>query len=577
MTGRIEGETISRRRFLHRLAFLAATGAGAAIATACGGGGAATNTPASGASPQATGGTANTAPTTATTLKASAAPGSSGTLTWGQWDKIDSIDPANPTGGAAADITNNILDTLVMIDGDEKIYPNLATKWVVEDGGKKITFTLRDDVKFHDGTPLDATAVKRSWDRILDPATKAAGVVGFFGPIDTITAPDPRTFVLTFKSPFPSIFLQIWRPYFGVLSPKYLDTLKPGDPATAPVGSGPFKYMGRSPDGVVTLEYNKDYAWGNERLANRKAPYLQTVKFRAITEPATRVATLESGENLLIDEIAEPDYQRLKDDKRFHFVQAPQRNHTVGFMLNVTKAPTDDKAVREAINWAVDRQAIVRKLFFGVHHVGVGPLSEGVWGRLDELEKRYTYDTKKAQQILDAAGWKAGADGIRAKDGQKLSLVLATFRSPWTEIAEAMQGQLRAAGIDVQVQKMERGPYLDFVRAAKHNLCATNSTSLDPDGILRLDYDSKNIGVTNFSGLNDPQLDTVLRNGSAQEIGSAARRTAFEDAQRRIMDAIPFVGVMTLIRVEAMAAKVSGFQLGPDGLNAMPLTDVRIN
>lgn len=570
MIGRIEGEAISRRRFLHRLALVAATGAGAAIVTACGGGGTATNTP-GGASPQAAGSTANAAPTTAQ----KAAAGSSGTLTWGMWDKIDSIDPASPTGAAASDIINNVLDTLVMIDGDEKIYPNLATKWVVEDGGKKITFTLRDDVKFHDGTPLDATAVKRSWDRILDPATKAAGVVGFLGPIDTITAPDPRTFVLTFKSPFPSIFLQIWRPYFGVLSPKYLDTLKPGDPVTAPVGTGPFKYTGRSPDGVVTLDYNPEYAWGNERLANRKAPYLQSVKFRAITEGATRVATLESGENLLIDEIAEPDYQRLKDDKRFHFVEAPVRNHTIGFMLNVTKAPTDDKAVREAINWAVNRQAIVQKLFFGVHHASVGPLSEGVWGRLDELEKRYTYDTKKAQQLLDTAGWAAGSDGIRAKNGRKLSVILATFRDPWTAIAEALQGQLRAVGIDVQVQKMERGPYLDFVRAARHNLCATNSTSLDPDGILRLDYDSANIGLTNFSGLKDPQLDTVLRNGAAQEIGSDARRMAFADAQRRIMDAIPFVGVMTQIRIEAMVAKVSGFQLGPDGLNAMQLTDVR--
>ncbi|HEY8292816.1 MAG TPA: ABC transporter substrate-binding protein, partial [Thermomicrobiales bacterium] len=182
MTEGIAEGTISRRRFLHRLALVAATGAGVAITAACGGGGAATNTPATGASPQAAGSTANTA---ANTAAKPAAPGSSGTLTWGQWDKIDSIDPASPTGGAAADIINNVLDTLVMIDGDEKIYPSLATKWLVEDGGKKITFTLRDDVKFHDGTPLDSTAVKRSWDRILDPATKAAGVVGFFGPIDT--------------------------------------------------------------------------------------------------------------------------------------------------------------------------------------------------------------------------------------------------------------------------------------------------------------------------------------------------------------------------------------------------------
>lgn len=557
---------ISRRQFLRQVAVVTAVGAGAAILGACGG--SSGSTPASTAASGAT----SAQPTTA---QKAAAPGSSGTLTWALWDKADSIDPANPTGASALEILHNIVEPLVLIDASENVTPMLATKWNMEDGGKKFTFTLRDDVKFHDGTPLDATAVKRTWERVLDPATKAAGVVDLFGPIETISAPDPRTVVVTYKTPYPTLFLQAWRPYFGILSNKYLDTLKPGDKANAPVGTGPFKYVDRSADGVVTLENYGAYAWGPDGVTNRKAPYVQTIKFRSVTEGATRVATLESGENLLIDEIAEPDYQRLKSDKRFRFVEAPQRSHTLGFILNVQKAPTNDKAVREAINWAVDRQGIVQKLFFGVHHVGVGPLSEGVWGRLDELEKRYTFDPKKAQRILDDAGWKAGSDGIRAKDGQKLSLVLATFRDPWSQIAEAMQGQLRAIGMDVRVQKMDRGPYLDFVRTYKHNLCATSATSIDPDGILRLLYDSDNQKKTNFAALSDPALDTLLRAGSAQPTGSLERRKSFEDAQRAIMDAIPFVGVMTQIRVEAMAAKVSNFKLGPDGLNATPMNDVR--
>lgn len=559
---------IGRRRFIRHLALLAAVGAGAAVAGACGSSGSAPKQ-----TPAGAGGATQSASGT-TTKPVSVQPG--GTLTWGLWDKIDSIDPATPTGSAAIEILASIVESLTLIDTDEKVYPALATKWVVEDGDKKITFTLRDDVKFHDGTALDATAVKRSWERILDPATKAAGVISFFGPIDKIAAPDPRTVVVTFKSPYPTFFLQAWRPYFGILSNKYLDTLKPGDAATAPVGTGPFKFAGRSADGVISVERFADYAWGNERLTNRKAALLQGAKFRAITEGATRVATLESGENLLVDDLPEPDYQRLKGDKRFRFVESPLRNHTVGFMLNVTKAPTNDKAVREAINWAVDRQTIVQKLFFGVHRVSVGPLSDGIWGRLDELEKRYTFDPKKAQQVLDAAGWAAGADGIRVKDGQRLSLALATFRSPWTEIAEALQGQLRAVGMDVQVQKMERGAYLDYVRAYKHNLCATNSTSIDPDGVLTLDYATENLKRTNFSGLSDPELDALLKNGAAQPLASAERRKAFEDAQRKIMDAIPFVGVMTLVRVEAMAAKVRNFALGPDGQNAIPLNDVGI-
>src|SRR5437762_4884290 len=391
------------------------------------------------------------------------------------------------------------------------------------------------------------------------------------GPVDTITAPDDKTVIVTFKQGYPAFMLQIWRYFFGVMSPKYLATLKPGDVATAPVGSGPFKFAGRSADGVVTLTAFADFTWGSEIFKNRAAPYLNTLKFRAITEPSTRIATLESGENLLIDEIPEADYSRLKGDDRFQFVFSPRASHTLGFSMNVTKAPTDDHAVREAVNWAIDRKSIVDKVFFGVHHVSVGPLSEGVWGRDDAIEKTFTFDPAKAKKLLDDAGWKPPASGpIREKGGQKLEVLLATFRSPWTEIAQAMQAQLRDVGIDLKVQVMERAPYLDYVRGYKHNMAATSTTAIDPDGILRVCYHSSNrVTGSNFSNVNDPALDTLLRKGQGQELGTQDRRQTYLDAQKKIMEILPFVGVMSQVRVEAMSAKVHDFKPGPDGLTGL--------
>src|SRR5439155_1017204 len=203
---------------------------------------------------------------TATTTSASASlkPVKGGTLTWGQWDKIDVIDPALTTGAAAGEIAQNILDTLITMDSDQKFYPALASKWTIADSSKTFTFSLRDGVKFHDGSTLTSAAVKGSFDRILDPKTKAGAVVSLVG---------------------------------------------------------------------------------------------------------------------FIDEIPEADYARLKDDKRFRFVMSPRASHTLGFSMNVSRSPTDDRAVREAVNWAVDRKSIVDRIFFGVHHVSVGPLSEGVWAR----------------------------------------------------------------------------------------------------------------------------------------------------------------------------------------------------
>jgi len=517
--------------------------------------------------------------TASPTVKPSASPVRGGTLTFGQWDKIDSIDPALTTGAAAGEVAQNILDTLITMDADQKFYPALASKWTIEDSGKKFTFTLRDGVKTHDGGTITADAVKRSFERILDPKLKAGAVTSLIGPLDTITTPDTKTVVFTFKQSYYAFMLQIWRYFFGILSPKYLDSLKPGDSAVAPVGSGPFKFVSRSADGVVTLEQFADYNWGNDLTVNKAVPYLQTVKFRAITDASTRVATLESGENLLIDEVTEADYARLKADNRFTFVNSPRASHTLGFFMNVTRAPTDEKPVREAVNWAIDRKSIVEKLFFGVHKVSVGPLSEGVWARLAEIETSLGFDPAKAKTILDTAGWKVGASGpIREKGGQKLEILLATFRSPWSEIAEAMQSQLRDVGIDLKVQKMERGPYLDYVRAYKHNMAATASTSVDPDGVLRIVYHSSGRGSgSNFANVNDPALDALLIKGQGQELGTADRKKTYEDAQRKVMEILPYVGVMSQVRVEAMSTKVHGFKPGPDGLTGAPLNDVWVD
>ena len=514
------------------------------------------------------------APGAVTGSRPSASPRKGGTVTWGQWDKIDVIDPALTTGAASGEIAQNVLDTLITMDADQKFYPGLATKWTIEDSSKKFTFTLRDGVKFHDGSMLTSAAVKGSFDRILDPKTKAGAVVSLVGPIDKITTPDERTVVFTFKQPYPAFMLQIWRYFFGVLSSKYLATLKSGDVAAEPVGSGPFKLAGRSPDGVVTLEAFPDYAWGADIFKNRAAPYLERLKFRAITEPSTRVATLESGENLLIDEIPEADYARLRGDDRFRFVLSPRASHTLGFSMNVTKPPTDDHAVREAVSWAVDRKTIVEKVFFGVLHATVGPLSEGVWARDESIEKMFAFDPTRAKKILDDAGWKLGSGPIRQKSGQNLEILLVTFRSPWTEIAQALQSQLRDVGIDLKIQPLERGPYLDLVRSYKHNMAATSSTSIDPDGILRVCYHSSNRGSgSNFSNLADPALDALLVKGQSQELNTQERRQTYLDAQKRVMEILPFVGVMSQVRVEAMSNKVHDFKPGPDGLTGTPMND----
>src|SRR6266536_1437205 len=241
---------------------------------------------------------------------ATSSPKRGGTLTWGQSADSATIDPALSSGSAATEIIGNLFDPLVSVDSSGEIRPGLATSWTIEDDAARYRFTLRDGVKFHDGTAFEADAMKRTLERILDPRTKAAQAATHLSQIAQIEAPDPRTLVVTMKAPPPLFLLSLWRPWFGPVSPKLLDALQPGDVIAAPIGTGPYKLAGRSADGVTTLEACSEYKWGPDLLRNRAAPYLASMKLRSITDASTRVSTLESGENLLVDDLPETDYGR---------------------------------------------------------------------------------------------------------------------------------------------------------------------------------------------------------------------------------------------------------------------------
>ena len=504
----------------------------------------------------------------------STAPKRGGTLAWGQSLINDELDPALANSGGSQEIDSQIYEGLIALADDHTVVPRLASKWSVHDGGKKFTFTLRDDVTFHDGTPLDSGAVKASWERALDPATRST-FASQFGPVGAIETPDAQTVVVTYKQPYPSLLIQAWRSAFAVISPKVLASLKKGDKITTHVGTGPFKYGGRTPDGVVTLERFEGYRWGPTIRTNRSAPYLQTLKLRAIVEPGTRVATLESGESLFVDELPEQDYLRLKNDARFRFTLIPWPGTPLGFYYNLRKSPLDERPVREAMNHAVDRQGVLEKVFFGVGRVEMSAVAHGVAGRVDDFDNAYPFDLARARQLLDAAGWQTGADGIRAKGGQRLSLVLATYRPAWGQLAEVLQSQLRVVGVDVQIQRMQQAPYLDFIRGYRHHLAETVGIGVADFGQLFARYRSDQIGTNNYLGLADPQLDSLLDRGSQLPIGSPERRQTYEQAQRQLMASVPGVFVMSQVKIEAMSARVRDFRgLGPEPQYGADMVDV---
>src|SRR5262249_908836 len=190
--------------------------------------------------------------------------------------------------------------------------------------------------------------------------------------------------------------------------------------------------------------------------------------------------------------------------------------------------------------------------------------------------KRYTYDPDKAKKLLDDAGWKAGASGIREKNGQKLTLILATRLPPWNEMAEVLQSQYRLVRIGIDVHKMTNAPHLDYARAHKHHLAASAGTNFDPDE-LRTRYSTAQIKGANFANLADPDLDQLMTKGSQQAAGTDERKKTYADIQNRLMDLAPFVSIMTQNRIMATSAKVHDLKMGPTGLNALAMNDTWID
>src|SRR5438552_129782 len=189
MRGSIRPGQMGRRRFL----ILGGTTVAAALAAAC--------------APTVATPAASAVATAATRV---ATPKRGGTLTWAQILDNSVIDPHVATEASAQEICCNIFDFLVQADKDLNIQPWLATKWTIENNATKYTFTLRDDVRFHDGTPFDSQSVKRTAERIADPATKAGRALSLLGPLDKAEAPDPRTAILTFKEPNPLLLVSLW-------------------------------------------------------------------------------------------------------------------------------------------------------------------------------------------------------------------------------------------------------------------------------------------------------------------------------------------------------------------------------
>ena len=329
----------------------------------------------------------------------------------------------------------NIYDTLVTLSATYQVEPGLATKWEFR-APNTYRFSLRPNVKFHDGTPFTAKDVKATIDRM---AGAGGGTVGVNDKSAVIV--DDLTIDITPKNTNLRALQQLVHPAWGIHKAD-------SDVINKPIGTGPYKFVSYAKADRIVVEANDDY-WGGK-------PTLRKITFRFMPDPNTRVLALQAGEVQVTDVPRESAKTVATGDLRLYTSKVGAYE---ALYVNIRGADKSydlgrDKAVREALAYAIDKKAMVDNVWQGNAEVLQTMIPPAILGGSVGEVKGTSRDVNKARQILDAAGWKPGADGIREKGGRKLSLTLVNgFPSPDTHkpLPEFLQAQLKEVGIELKI------------------------------------------------------------------------------------------------------------------------------
>jgi peptide/nickel transport system substrate-binding protein len=403
-----------------------------------------------------------------------------GTFVFGRGADSVGLDPAVVTDGESFRVTRNIYESLLEYKRDSpEIAPGLAEFWATSPTGLEWKFELRRNVAFHDGTPCNAEAVVFNFERwMFEHHPYHQGVFeywksmfgGFPGFVQSVRAVDEFTVEFVLEKPMAPFLANLAMPMFGIASPTAIK--KHGDDYFKnPVGTGPFRFREWRKDERIVLERNPDY-WGKKAL-------LERVIFRSIIDNSARLLELQAGSIDLMEFLHPDDIPTVKNDPHLQLFLRPSMN--VGYLWwNVEKEPFGKLEVRRAIAHAINKRAIVEKLFGGIGIPATNMLPPSLWGYNDAVLD-YPYDPPKARDYLAKAG---------LPNGFKTTLWAMPNPRPYmpqpTKIAEAIQADLKAVGIEAEIISMDWATYLAKTREGAQDMYMLGWTgdNGDPDNFL---------------------------------------------------------------------------------------------
>lgn len=497
--GFLRGE-LSRREFFRRAGGFSVFAIGAtslgAVLTACSSNGGST-TPSASAS------------------GAVGVPKAGGTLKAALTGSPDTLDPATSTIYTGAQVYDNIFNKLIDLDPDGTVYGQLATKWESTDDTTWV-FDLVDTAVFHNGEAFTPDDVKYTFDRILDPKT-ASSYAPLYDAIDSVEVTGGTQVTFHLKTAF-GPFLSNIANNGEIVNQKAVES---ADPARNPVGTGPFQFVEWVELDHVTLQ-----KW--DQYFQSGLPYLDGVEFRFLNVDQSRIDGLRSGELNWVDAVPLQDLDTLKTDPSFNYVSAPNAGIPDYLALNTQQPPFDDKLVRQAVYWALDRDAIRQVAYFGAGETGIEEVPTGsVWYDGAQI---VTPDIAKATDLLAQAGH---GDGLTVE-----YLGLPQYPE-LLKTGEVVREQLKQIGITMNIKQVDVSVWFnDFSTGNYQITSAYQERTIDPDNFYALVV--RTGGDINTTGYSNPQADQLI-DQARTSTDDTARKGLYQQVRQIVFDEAPII------------------------------------
>jgi peptide/nickel transport system substrate-binding protein len=473
---------------------------------------------------------------------------SGGTLTFAVGSDAGCVDPQQVGSNDTIYSVRQIVDSLTDQDPKTgKIVPWLAKSWDISADATTFTFHLRSGVTFSDGSKLTAQVVKDNFDAVPDLGALGTLAEGYLSGVKSTTAVDPLTVKVTFKQPNAQ-FLQATSTHsLGIESSASVKKSPQHKCSDGVVGSGPFVLKQYVQNQSITLGKRTGYDWGSSLWAKKGEAYLDKLVFKVVPEAGVRAGSLQSGQVDAISSVGKANEAALKGGQ----VTLQSRANpgvVFGLGLNNSRPLLKDARVRQAISAAVDRKQIADTVYPTGTQQATSILAHTTPDYTD-LSSDLALDTAKAKSLLDSAGWQAGSDGIRTKDGKKLTLTISWFPNAATNqpALELVQQQLKSVGIDVVLKQLPVTQFATTIQSGDFDVVWGNTTRADPD-ILRSSFSTR---LGNFYHLPSSSLDTAL-SAQAATTDTAKRKQLVAQAQKLIVQNaynVPVVELQTQLGV----------------------------